>query len=403
MSTRRSIPAHAGQPGSANPPKPRVRVHPRSRGAAQPPCPPCLPVQGPSPLTRGSRLRKRRRLRAVGSIPAHAGQPGPGRPCTDRWWVHPRSRGAAGSFGAYTDQVVGPSPLTRGSPMLARVRDLAHGSIPAHAGQPRAERMGREPVGVHPRSRGAAASATTPDTGGVGPSPLTRGSRQHRAGHFQDAGSIPAHAGQPSSATMARRASRVHPRSRGAASCVVKRSSDCAGPSPLTRGSHAPCSCRRQAPGSIPAHAGQPSRCSSPTRSSRVHPRSRGAAGGANIPALNDGGPSPLTRGSQALCPTPSAWPGSIPAHAGQPLRAAPGRHRPRVHPRSRGAARPGAGAGRGRQGPSPLTRGSLVLDPAVQQRLGSIPAHAGQPLTANLLSSNKLLRNGASRQRVIP
>ncbi len=70
--------------------------------------------------------------------------------------VHPRSRGAAMSPGFLSPAVQGPSPLTRGSLQLLLQEIFLVGSIPAHAGQPELAAHHSPPVGVHPRSRGAA-------------------------------------------------------------------------------------------------------------------------------------------------------------------------------------------------------------------------------------------------------
>ena len=92
--------------------------------------------------------------------------------------------------------------------------------------------------------------------------------------------------------------------------------------SPLTRGSQSPGVGRLGRAGSIPAHAGQP-RCASPASGGpRVHPRSRGAAGGPRQAACTRQGPSPLTRGSQSDTRQLPNSRGSIPAHAGQPGRS---------------------------------------------------------------------------------
>ena len=90
-------------------------VHPRSRGAAGRILVPMFFAPGPSPLTRGSLEKLDREVCALGSIPAHAGQPSRGRTSALVPGVHPRSRGAAEPKSVMTRYQVGPSPLTRGS------------------------------------------------------------------------------------------------------------------------------------------------------------------------------------------------------------------------------------------------------------------------------------------------
>ncbi len=234
------------------------RVHPRSRGAADNDLTEDLANKGPSPLTRGSRPRPHRLELIPGSIPAHAGQP---RRCqsTGPWpWVHPRSRGAAIEDEIRASLEQGPSPLTRGSLVDLFQVDLDAGSIPAHAGQPARAWPSRRRSRVHPRSRGAAISFAAMQADREGPSPLTRGSPDCRVRRSPRAGSIPAHAGQPRSRRWRPGEPWVHPRSRGAAARRPIMDVFIWGPSPLTRGSlvHQP---RQEAgEGSIPAHAGQP-------------------------------------------------------------------------------------------------------------------------------------------------
>ncbi len=186
---------------------------------------------------------------------------------------------------------------------------------------------------------------------------------------------------------------RVHPRSRGAAPFSSMPSPPSLGPSPLTRGSLEQRLVDLLLPGSIPAHAGQPGGRSHQFHEPGVHPRSRGAAPRPLIAAPTDEGPSPLTRGSLLSLLEPHHAAGSIPAHAGQPFfRQSTGR-RPRVHPRSRGAANEEPEYAGHVQGPSPLTRGSPTSARAGASTVGSIPAHAGQPLKAKSLTQKQFVK----------
>ena len=274
----RSIPAHAGQPGVHHGPASAATVHPRSRGAARRHSSTAEAASGPSPLTRGSLWGDSMGARRVGSIPAHAGQPSPWPPSSTLARVHPRSRGAASSRSSSRRCSFGPSPLTRGSQRDEDRVVVAGRSIPAHAGQPTHRAAPTPSERVHPRSRGAATRARPIAPNTAGPSPLTRGSRGRRRQGILAAGSIPAHAGQPSSTSTSWCQKGVHPRSRGAAGIVGDDHHASPGPSPLTRGSR---TARRGPPSglrSIPAHAGQPSRCRRGRVRCSVHPRSRGAA-----------------------------------------------------------------------------------------------------------------------------
>ena len=212
--------------------------------------------------------------------------------------VHSRSRGAALPLSSSGAIVKGPSPLTRGSPMIACTSGVMVGSIPAHSGQPPWPGSPARAARVHPRSRGAACGLHLGQRLFAGPSPLTRGSHTDETEKRALEGSIPAHAGQPGSVDGHSAGFWVHPRSRGAAQLRRSLPLTSTGPSPLTRGSPATCASAPSARGSIPAHAGQPAMNRSLTRASRVHPRSRGAALDSARTEMDAAGPSPLTRGS---------------------------------------------------------------------------------------------------------
>ena len=275
---------------------------------------------------------------------------------------------------------LGPSPLTRGNHVKDAVSSAQQGSIPAHAGQPfeQVRRGGHK--WAHPRSRGATGTSSLLIPALLGPSPLTRGNRAHRSRIARPCGSIPAHAGQPASCLLRARLPRVHPRSRGATAVQSSPVADILGPSPLTRGNRLHLRSSGGTQGSIPAHAGQPSRTATAGCLARVHPRSRGATERSGLLSLRQQGPSPLTRGNRYCLRAKRLRHGSIPAHAGQP---APGRRRRRglgVHPRSRGATLCDRHFHVVRKGPSPLTRGNPCAAERHRHLHGSIPAHAGQP-----------------------
>ncbi len=93
-------------------------------------------------------------------------------------------------------------------------------------------------------------------------------------------------------------------------------------------------------------------------------------------------GPSPPTRGSPAALEGDGAAAGSIPAYAGEPCSGRRLVDQRWVHPRLRGGARFERNALALAQGPSPPTRGSQVAPVGRADRLGSIPAYAGEPTT---------------------
>ncbi len=357
---RGSIPARAGQPETSRRDDGLPGVHPRSRGAAFASEIGLLTPEGPSPLARGSRGGRVNALCHAGSIPARAGQPQPAISLRVMPRVHPRSRGAAARARRWTPSARGPSPLARGSPLAITALHLRSGSIPARAGQPECNRRRTPCRGVHPRSRGAAWWSTASTWPSWGPSPLARGSLVVDGFDLAKLGSIPARAGQPIRRSLGLVDPGVHPRSRGAADSLRIGWWCGQGPSPLARGSRAGAVCGLADPGSIPARAGQPGIWRRWRHERGVHPRSRGAAARAGAAPAPDRGPSPLARGSLDNAPIPFTGLGSIPARAGQPAHGPSASTRPRVHPRSRGAADVETNTRREVTGPSPLARGSL-------------------------------------------
>ena len=90
-------------------------------------------------------------------------------------------------------------------------------------------------------------------------------------------------------------------------------------------------------------------------------------------------GPSPRARGRLPVERTPDAGARTIPACAGK-TRCARGRYGPSTdHPRVRGEDYGARGTDWGEFGPSPRTRGRLVVGPAVHRAVGTIPACAGK------------------------
>ncbi len=158
----------------------------------------------------------------------------------------------------------------------------------------------------------------------MGPSPLTRGNPSQHIGRLARSGSIPAHTGQPSGRVAHCSAGRVHPRSHGATDCGQGGIGKHQGPSPLTRGNLNGCRQGAAGRGSIPAHTGQPARAADSRRQAGVHPRSHGATGAATWAFSVSWGPSPLTRGNPIGRAGGQAGDGSIPAHTGQPLQRNP-------------------------------------------------------------------------------
>ena len=112
-------------------------------------------------------------------------------------------------------------------------------------------------------------------------------------------------------------------------------------------------------PRSIPAHAGEPLASHRVQAWYTVYPRPRGGAGENRHHNLLPLGLSPPTRGSRSLVLNGIHWVRSIPAHAGEPLRAQKRTRLLGVYPRPRGGAGGLADALLPLAGLSPPTRGS--------------------------------------------
>ncbi len=297
----RSIPAHAGEAKKAY-------ILPD-------------PVSGLSPPTRGSHVQRWSADLSEGSIPAHAGEPVGGQVLDDPAEVYPRPRGGADAPSPSSRRNRGLSPPTRGSRLPVAGRDLPRRSIPAHAGEPSTRPRTCRAVKVYPRPRGGAIAIGELGRYVSGLSPPTRGSRRQLQPDSGSRGSIPAHAGEPHRVRQGIVAYRVYPRPRGGASPKAAVVRIGRGLSPPTRGSLRT-DCRGYArQRSIPAHAGEPDSGLRGFPFFRVYPRPRGGARRSARARVRSCGLSPPTRGSRLAATSALATRRSIPAHAGEPTR----------------------------------------------------------------------------------
>ena len=214
---------------------------------------------------------------------------------------------------------LGLSPPTRGSPDRSVTSLWAGWSIPAHAGEPGRSILRLSVESVYPRPRGGAEDARIERVYEWGLSPPTRGSLLSNLLSRSLRGSIPAHAGEPSKIWPVGRAPLVYPRPRGGAVYHLAASPSPTGLSPPTRGSQHRPERRGVHRGSIPAHAGEPFPACCMSSTPGVYPRPRGGAPLEQVQVQVDWGLSPPTRGSRRLAPQSVQARGSIPAHAGEP------------------------------------------------------------------------------------
>ena len=253
-------------------------------------------------------------------------------------------------------------------------------SIPACAGNPRGGELRLHPCAVHPRVCGEPTPYADLGIMIKGPSPRVRGTPRPSVRFHDGAGSIPACAGNPSWCCPARGRRAVHPRVCGEPRHGPRSGRSDHGPSPRVRGTRSRTPARRDASRSIPACAGNPRARGGTCTPIRVHPRVCGEPRPAGGHGRKPTGPSPRVRGTRDQTERRPAGDGSIPACAGNPLRAHPSARRRRVHPRVCGEPGIMARVGSGAEGPSPRVRGTRVRVRAAIAVSGSIPACAGNP-----------------------
>ena len=293
------------------------------------------------------------------SIPAHAGEPAAAALALRLCSVYPRPRGGTSSIQSPQANSDGLSPPTRGNLELVESSAILRGSIPAHAGEPAPPPPQNRSRAVYPRPRGGTGSARSRRSRRRGLSPPTRGNHPPRQSPMPAQGSIPAHAGEPTRATPSAVSAAVYPRPRGGTPRASGREVYADGLSPPTRGNHEREQTPRQPNRSIPAHAGEPMSWSSRIIWCAVYPRPRGGTVSWDTSFWSATGLSPPTRGNPLNGGLAFGAYRSIPAHAGEPQRAGGLVRRRSVYPRPRGGTGGWRAVLQSVHGLSPPTRGN--------------------------------------------
>ena len=193
-------------------------------------------------------------------------------------------------------------------------------SIPAHAGEPRPNRAKTRRSEVYPRTCGGTVAGSETHRLGQGLSPHMRGNLPVAGRERGIRGSIPAHAGEPMVAKRKYLASWVYPRTCGGTSTSSPATEPPSGLSPHMRGNHLERGHYALSKGSIPAHAGEPTHSIAAAGGIRVYPRTCGGTRTPQKLTKTPGGLSPHMRGNRTAVAVERPWLGSIPAHAGEPL-----------------------------------------------------------------------------------
>ena len=132
--------------------------------------------------------------------------------------------------------------------------------------------------------------------------------------------------------------------------------------------------------GSIPARAGEPACRRGRCGFAGVYPRACGGTRRSLPVLLFPKGLSPRVRGNRRDTLRPSRSSRSIPARAGEPISAAAGIVVPTVYPRACGGTLPARDDKNIELGLSPRVRGNLRRNHRIRPVVRSIPARAGEP-----------------------
>ena len=233
------------------------------------------------------------------SIPACAGEPPADRHGGRYQEVYPRVCGGTGAFGGSLRQCNGLSPRVRGNQRVCSADAAAVRSIPACAGEPAAEPGPRTGRGVYPRVCGGTMDPPMKAWASGGLSPRVRGNH-HVARAVQIAlGSIPACAGEPRCESRRCPSLWVYPRVCGGTGSLYLLAHHVLGLSPRVRGNHRHFDSGTALVRSIPACAGEPAGAAPRSCPGGVYPRVCGGTGWNLYGSRAQQGLSPRVRGNQ--------------------------------------------------------------------------------------------------------
>ncbi len=214
----------------------------------------------------------------------------------------------------------------------------------------------------------------------TGLSPRVQGNREPRVRGRQSRGSIPACAGEPTLPESLSARLRVYPRVCRGTSSSPGVTNTSGGLSPRVQGNRALRRRPRAARGSIPACAGEPTVQGELHRIRTVYPRvCRGTAGRLDPPGCAQG-LSPRVQGNRQLANSVQWLPRSIPACAGEPIRACSAWGLLGVYPRVCRGTEDRFVVRQNLKGLSPRVQGNQRPSVYLVRTAGSIPACAGEP-----------------------
>ena len=314
------------------------------------------------------------------SIPACAGEPPSPASIMASVTVYPRVCGGTITRLVGSGLPAGLSPRVRGNPVAGIEDDSRVWSIPACAGEPTSAMRMASPSSVYPRVCGGTHRGVPVGKRSAGLSPRVRGNPRTAAAVSTQLGSIPACAGEPVGRRGRKVKTEVYPRVCGGTRPSVRFTASIRGLSPRVRGNPNKAGSNSAAGRSIPACAGEPRPRPVRRRAFTVYPRVCGGTQWSFDILRASGGLSPRVRGNQSQAQPEQRHLGSIPACAGEPsLRRQPGTEQ-RVYPRVCGGTGKGAALYLTRKGLSPRVRGNPFAHESVVGSARSIPACAGEP-----------------------
>ncbi len=283
--------------------------------------------------------------------------------------------------------VRGLSPRVRGNPRSKLAEKPLDRSIPACAGEPPRLVLFQAVDEVYPRVCGGTLGRFPLARRGCGLSPRVRGNRFPASQIMVIGRSIPACAGEPPAAGTSEGPGQVYPRVCGGTTAADGRLSGRAGLSPRVRGNQGRRPQIRLGEGSIPACAGEPASIIAWSDQPAVYPRVCGGTQNAIEHPCWQRGLSPRVRGNLPGDHQAGGLRGSIPACAGEPGMRVAFHPTQQVYPRVCGGTVVGAVAQLQSAGLSPRVRGNPAVVRLCVSKRRSIPACAGEPLSATTMA----------------
>ena len=352
------IPAYAGNTNSTSHTLGTSGDHPRVCGEHHNCSILCSALLGSSPRMRGTQHCPSVRRATVWIIPAYAGNTCATIGRMTKWWDHPRVCGEHLNAVAGGNADTGSSPRMRGTLGFSATNANDAGIIPAYAGNTLVYVSRESVVRDHPRVCGEHAPTGTQAQTPTGSSPRMRGTLLRPLLKSRVVGIIPAYAGNTS--------------------CKPLNQNTLPGSSPRMRGTLSSSSLRPRSTGIIPAYAGNTQLIVLGKWNRRDHPRVCGEHFVVVRRGIQIKGSSPRMRGTRSGWRRRFVRLGIIPAYAGNTCLPPDEWPHARDHPRVCGEHYSMKKKEQVLSGSSPRMRGTPLRTYPRTHEPGIIPAYAG-------------------------